>query len=128
MRILDRKPFIIGGFLFAAIGIIGPLVTLFTNLPITVGNAVLFVAYIQLFGTALKSVKQQLFNSRNIFRLALPLLIGIAIMNLPPVAFSSLPVLIQPLISNGLLMGLILAIIMEFTVKWSLIEEPEFNR
>jgi xanthine/uracil permease len=117
-RILDRKPLIIGGLLFAVMGLVGPLVSFFTTLPVTVGNAVLFVAYMQLFGTAMKSMKSQQFNSKTIFRFAMPLLFGVSLMNLSPVVFSSFPVLIQPLISNGLIMGLILSIILEMSVKW----------
>ncbi|MCM2531237.1 uracil/xanthine transporter [Neobacillus pocheonensis] len=122
-RILDRKPLIIGGLLFAVMGLVGPLVSFFTTLPVTVGNAVLFVAYMQLFGTAMKSMKSQQFNSKTIFRFAMPLLLGVSIMNLSPVVFSSFPMLIQPLISNGLIMGLILAIILEMSVKWEAFEE-----
>jgi len=124
-RILDRKPLIYGGILFAVLGLIGPLVSFFTTLPVTVGNAVLFVAYMQLFGTAVKSMKPHKFNSKTIFQFAMPLLIGIAIMNLSPEAFSSLPLLIQPLISNGLIVGLILSIILELGVNWSAFEELE---
>lgn len=117
-RILERKPLIIGSVLFALLGLIPALGSFFTTLPATVGNAVLFVAYMQLFGTALKSVKPHSFDSRSIFRFAFPLLAGVSIMNLSPDVLLNVPLLIRPLISNGLLMGLLLAIAFELAVKW----------
>ncbi|MFC3884596.1 uracil/xanthine transporter [Bacillus songklensis] len=118
-RILDRKPFLIGGVLFAILGIIPALGALFSTLPVTVGNSVLFVAYLQLFGTALRSIQDYTFNSKTIYRIALPALMGISLMNMPPEVFASVSIYIRPLISNGLLMGILLAIVLESTVKWS---------
>ncbi|MDQ7862588.1 hypothetical protein RCO48_20890 [Peribacillus frigoritolerans] len=56
----------------------------------------MFVAYLQLFGTAFNSVKGQHFTSDTIFRLAVPVLIGVSLMNILPNAFSNLPTLLQP--------------------------------
>jgi len=67
----------------------------------SIGNVVLFVAYLQLFGSALKNIKHLNFNHQTIYRVAAPALLGLAIMNLQPQAFLSLPILIQPLISTG---------------------------
>lgn len=122
-RILERRPMIFGGLLFMVMGLIGPLVTFLSTFPATVGNAVLFVAYMQLFGTAIKTMGGQKFNSKTIFRFAMPLLIGVALMNLSPVVFSSIPLIIRPLISNGLIVGLLLAIVLDKFVKWSAFEE-----
>ncbi len=76
--------------------------SLLATLPVTVGNAVLFVAYLQLFGTSLKSLNGYIFNSVTIHRLAAPVLIGVCIMNLDVDLFKIFPVYFQPLLSNGL--------------------------
>ncbi|MEK4198874.1 uracil/xanthine transporter [Cytobacillus sp. FSL K6-0265] len=127
-RIYERKPFFIGGALLTIIGIVPILGSFLSMLPVTVGNAVLFVAYMQLFGTAFSSLNGQTFNSNTIFRLAAPILIGISIMNISPAIFSELPVLVQPFLANGLIMGVIISIILEKTVNWGKYEDHPIKR
>ncbi|MFG6115354.1 uracil/xanthine transporter [Halobacillus sp. MO56] len=122
-RIFDRKPFLIGGALMSLLGIIPILGGVLATLPITVGNAVLFVAYLQLFGTSLKSLGGYRFNSVTIHRLAGPVLVGIGIMFLDPAIFNQLPALVQPLVSNGFIVGVLLAILLEQSVNWEKYEE-----
>lgn len=117
-QLLRRKPFLIGGAMITIMGIFPPLVAILVTLPVTVGNAVLFVAYLQLFGTALKSIQGTAFDSKTIFRIAAPLLIGVSIMNTDPAVFRDLSVYISPLLSNGLMMGILLSILLEAFVKW----------
>ncbi|WP_028784799.1 uracil/xanthine transporter [Thalassobacillus devorans] len=117
-RIFDRKPFLIGGGLMALLGIIPVLGGVLATLPITVGNAVLFVAYLQLFGTSLKSLGGYQFNSVTIHRLAGPVLVGVGIMFVEPSLFNQLPVLVQPLVSNGFIVGVLIAILLEKTINW----------
>ena len=117
-RIIDRAPFLIGGGLFSLLGLIPVVGSLFATMPITIGNAVLFVAYLQLFGTALHSLQGTIFNSNTIFRIAMPVLTGISLMTIDPVIFSQLPVYVQPLFSNGLIMGVLLSIALELSIKW----------
>ncbi|OLN21356.1 uracil/xanthine transporter [Domibacillus antri] len=117
-RIYERPPFIIGGLLLSLLGIVPAAGTFLAGIPVTVGSAVLFVAYMQLFGTALKSLQVVSFNSNTIFRIAVPVLVGISIMAIDPKLFSSLPLMIQPLLTNGMATGVILSIILEKMVKW----------
>ncbi|MBT2690162.1 uracil/xanthine transporter [Bacillus sp. ISL-47] len=126
-RIFMKTPFFLGGALLAVIGLIPPLGTWLAGMPVTVGNAVLFVAYLQLFGTAFNSLNGKVFNSNTIFRLAAPVLIGISLMNTPAALFADLPVLIQPFISNGLIMGVFISILMEKMVNWSVFESFELK-
>jgi xanthine/uracil permease len=126
-RILMKTPFFLGGALLALIGMIPPLGSWLAGMPVTVGNAVLFVAYLQLFGTAFNSLNGKTFNSDTIFRLAAPVLIGISLMNTPAALFADLPVLIQPFISNGLIMGVLISILMEKMVNWSAFEQFELK-
>lgn len=95
-QIYERRPFLFGGMLLTMIGLIPPFISFLASMPITVGNAVLFVAYLQLFGTAFNSVKGQQFTSDTIFRLAVPVLIGVSLMNILPNAFAGVPTLLQP--------------------------------
>lgn len=124
-RIYQREPFLLGGGILTLMGLIPALGSFLATMPITVGNAVLFVAYLQLFGTAFGSLNGQSFNSNTIFRLAAPVLIGVSLMNLSPAVFSNLPVLIQPFIANGLIMGVLISIFLEKLVSWSNYETSE---
>lgn len=122
-RIFERKPFIIGGAMLTFIGLIPIFGAFLSTMPITVGNSVLFVAYLQLFGTAYGSLNGKTFNSNTIFRVAIPILIGISLMNVSPDVFANLPVFLQPFITNGLIMGMLISIVLEKTVKWSKYED-----
>ncbi|WP_141992094.1 solute carrier family 23 protein [Bacillus sp. B4EP4a] len=51
-KILDRVALIIRGALFTFLGFVPALGALFSTIPVRKGSAVLFMAYIQLFGTA----------------------------------------------------------------------------
>ena len=126
-RIFDRKPFILGGVILTVIGLVPIIGSLLATMPITVGNAVLFVAYLQLFGTAYSSLNGVVFNSNTIFRIAVPLLVGISIMNVSPQIFNSLPAILRPFLSNGLIMGVIISIVLEKMVNWSKYETIENN-
>jgi xanthine/uracil permease len=121
-RILHRKPFIIGGGLLTMLGIIPVLGSFLATMPFSVGNAVLFVAYLQLFGTAFSSLNGKAFNSNTIFRLAAPVLFGISLMNISPSVFSNIPLFIQLFITNGLIMGVLISIVLEKIVNWKLYE------
>lgn len=117
-RFVDRKPFLIGGGLMALLGIVPILGLILTTLPITVGNAVLFMAYLQLLGTSLKSLNGYVFDSVTIHRLATPVLVGICIMNVDMTIFNQVPALLQPLVSNGFIMGVLISVVLEKLVKW----------
>ncbi len=117
-QLYERKPFLIGGMLLTFVGLIPPIITFLATMPITVGNAVLFVAYIQLFGTAFNSTKGKVFTSNSIFRIAAPVLVGVSLMNISPTTFGNLPMYLQPFLTNGLIMGMIISIMLEKFVKW----------
>lgn len=123
--IKERAPFFIGSLLFILLGIIPPLSAFFSTIPQSVGNTILFVAYLQLFRSALTNIEHVAFSSKTIYRIALPALLGMTIMNIPAEAFATIPTLVRPLLSNGLLMGILTALLTEFiyyssTVKRSL--------
>jgi xanthine/uracil permease len=121
--IFERAPIIIGGAMFIVLGLLPSLSHLFSTLPISVGDAVLFVAYLQLFSGALTNLNGIRFNQKTIYRIAAPVLLGIAIMNIPADMFGSIPILVRPLLSSGLLIGILLAIVLENTINWSKLEK-----
>ena len=117
-RILSRKPFFIGAGLFMLLGAIPALGQLLASLPLSMGDAVLFTAYLQLFGLALDSVKSLAFSYKHIYRIAVPVLLGLSLMAVPAPAFSTIPAYIRPLLQNGLVVGIILAMLLEHSIRW----------
>ncbi|MCZ8515645.1 uracil/xanthine transporter [Paenibacillus filicis] len=118
-KILERSALIAGAAMFALLGLAPSLSGFFSMMPSSIGNAVLFVAYLQMFGTALRTIRSVEYNSKTIFRVALPVLLGISIMNTPPQAFAAFPMFVSPLLSNGLVMGVLLSLVMENSVDWT---------
>lgn len=112
--IKERLPFFIGSGLFVILGLVPPLCSFFATIPNHVGNTVLFVAYLQLFRSALRNIEGLQFSSKTIYKIALPALLGMTIINIDNAAFATIPALIRPLVSNGLLMGILTALIVEF--------------
>lgn len=113
-----RTPFILGGLMFLLVGIIPTVGDFFALMPLSVGSAVLFVAYLQLFHASLDFFKKVCLNTKNVYRIAIPVFTGIIIMTLPQGYFDSLPGIVRPLISNGLLIGIMLALLLENVFSW----------
>src|SRR5690606_40780632 len=89
--VLHRRPFVLGSLMFTAMGLIPWFGRLFLHLPLSVGSAVLFVAYLPLVLSALDFFRQLPWDATNIYRIAIPLFAGIVIMTLPAEAFASFP-------------------------------------
>jgi xanthine/uracil permease len=117
-RLLNRAPFLLGAGLFILLGAVPALGQLFATLPVSVGDAVLFVAYLQLFGAALSTLDGITFSFKTINRLAAPVLVGFSLLTLPATVFNSVPAIVRPLLQNGLVMGILLAMVMEHAVRW----------
>ncbi len=117
-EIYDRLPFIIGSLMFFMMGVIEPVGSFFSTLPLSIGSAVLFVAYLQLFNSSIDFLKGVSFNTLNVYRTAIPLFVGTVIMTLPATYFESIPAFVRPFMSNGLLVGIILALILENMLNW----------
>lgn len=117
-NILKRLPFILGGAMFMVMGLVPAIGAFFSKLPLSIGSAVLFVAYLLLFQSAWGFFNQVKFNMMNVYRVAIPVFVGITIMTMPASYFDSIPMIVRPLLSSGLLVGILLALILENTLNW----------
>lgn len=126
--ILKRLPFVLGGFMFLVMGLIPPIGHFFSQLPLSVGSAALFVSYLLLLNSSMNFFKQVEFKANNAYRSAIPLFVGIVIMTLPPSYFETIPSVIRPLLSSGLLMGIILALLLENLVNWERVSVTEDSK
>lgn len=127
-KILDRLPFIIGGAIFMFMGIIPAIGNMMAKLPLSIGSAVLFVTYLRLLQSSLQYFVQIQLTPANLYRLAVPLFVGICFMSFPSSYFESIPGLIRPLVSNGLLVGILLSLIIENSTGKSSSDKNKQNK
>lgn len=121
-NIYERTPFLIGSFLFFLLGVIPPVGAFFATMPLSIGSAVLFVAYLQFFGTALSYFQDVSFNTLNVYRVAIPAFVGMILMTFPDYYFDTIPTILRPFLSNGLLVGVLLALLLENIINWDKIK------
>ncbi|WP_260865687.1 purine/pyrimidine permease [Paenibacillus xylanexedens] len=95
------------------IGLIPAISGLLTQLPLSIGSAVLLVTYLRLLGSSLQYFGQIQMDAANLYRTAAPLFVGVIVMGLPSEYFASLPPLLRPLLGNGLLVGILLALVLD---------------
>ena len=118
----SRRSFIYGSVICLLVALVPALTRLVLQYPLPVSSAVMLVSYLPLLFSALVFSQQITFTARNIYRLALPLFVGIFLMALPPVYLQDLPLTLRPLLSNGLLVGILLAVLMDNLIPWERIE------
>nr|WP_318382598.1 uracil/xanthine transporter [uncultured Enterobacter sp.] len=114
-----RRAFVTGSLLCLLVGAVAPLTRFFCGLPLVISSAVMLVSYLPLLFSSLSFSQQITLTSRNIYRLALPLFVGLFLMGLPPVYLQDLPLTLRPLLSNGLLVGILLAVAADNLIPWN---------
>ncbi|MGL4990343.1 MAG: purine/pyrimidine permease [Sarcina sp.] len=108
-----KTPFLIGNILVIIVSFLTPIMAFFTTLPTPVAYASIFTIFTNMFGVAIKELDKIEDKSRIYFSLGIPIFTGIGIMFIPSTAFASLPSLISSFLSNGLVVGIALAIVIE---------------
>lgn len=112
-----RRPFMAASALMVVLGFLPPLTSVLANIPPAVGDAVLLVTYVQMLGMGLASFSKSRLTPQSIYRAGLPLLIGIGLTAMPPATFAAIPGTVRILAQNGLVVGVILAVVLEL-VPW----------
>lgn len=108
-----RKPFLIGNILVIIISLITPIMAFFSTLPTPVAYAAIFTVFSSLFGNAIKELDKIKIKSKIFFTIGIPIFAGYGIMYLPNSAFQGLPTMLSSFLSNGLVVGITLAILIE---------------
>src|SRR5699024_3929205 len=78
----------------------------------------LFVAYIHLFTSAIDFFKRTQIHALNVYRVGIPIFVGAVIMSFPSSYFDTIPAILQPFLSNGLLVGILLALVLDNAFRW----------
>jgi len=115
--VATRKPFYLGSAAMIVLGIIGPVGLFFAAIPPSVGYGSLCVLFAIIVKQGADYIKKAELTERKGFAFGISLLTGTGIMMQPFDLFSTLPTFIIPFVSNGLLVGVILTIILEQALK-----------
>ncbi|WP_231515003.1 purine/pyrimidine permease [Oceanobacillus salinisoli] len=108
-----KMPFIYAAILLIFIAFFPPIISLISSIPSPIANAALMASFIQLVGLAIRNLASVQLDSRKATIVGIAYLIGMGTMFLPTEVFVDLPSILQNVISNGLLVGTILVILME---------------
>ncbi|MGP4038500.1 purine/pyrimidine permease [Gracilibacillus sp. D59] len=108
-----KSPFVYASFLLMMVAFFPPIVSFISAIPAPIANAALMASFVQLVGLAIRNVTIQPLDNRRMTILGIAYLIGMGTMFLPAEVFSELPLIIQNIMSNGLLVGTALVIILE---------------
>ncbi len=112
-RVAARLPFLIGGVFAMIMGLIAPVCMFFSSIPPAVGYAALLVTIAMMVEQGLREYRKVDFTMREGMIVGVSIMIGAGILFLDASAFQTLPQILQYIVSNGLVMGLIVAILME---------------
>lgn len=108
-----KKPFLYASLLLVIIAFFPPLVSFISGIPAPVANAALLATFVQLMGLGLSNIASQELDYRRLTILGVSFLLGIGLMFLPSEVFQGMPGLVRNLLSNGLLVGTVLVIVLE---------------
>lgn len=108
-----KRPFIYASFLLMIVALFPPIVSFISSIPAPIANAALMASFIQLVSLGIHNVTLKPLDNRKMTILGIAYLIGMGTMFLPAEVFAELPSIIQNVMSNGLLVGTGLVIIIE---------------
>ncbi|ARI75491.1 purine/pyrimidine permease [Halobacillus mangrovi] len=108
-----KAPFLYASALLIIIAFFPSLVALISGIPSPVANAALLATFVQLMGLGISNIASETLDERRLTILCISFLLGIGLMFLPAEVFKGMPGIVQNLMSNGLLVGTVLVIIME---------------
>ncbi|WP_235817519.1 MULTISPECIES: purine/pyrimidine permease [Gracilibacillus] len=108
-----KKPFIYASLILLIIAFFPPIVSFISSIPAPIANAALMASFIQLVSLGIHNVTLQPLDNRKVTIVGIAYLIGMGTMFLPAEVFSNLPSIVQNVMSNGLLVGVTLVILIE---------------
>ena len=108
-----KLPFLIGNILVVIVSLVTPIMAFFTTLPTPVAYAAIFTVFSNLFGVGIKELNKIENKEKIYFTIGIPVFAGMGIMFVPNSAFLNLPITLTSFLSNGLVVGITLALIIE---------------
>ncbi|MFS0577086.1 purine/pyrimidine permease [Sporosarcina sp. 179-K 3D1 HS] len=112
-RMVSRLPFMIGSALVILITFFPHIMSGFAALPAPVAYAVTFAIFTKMVSMAFEELDAEPEKERARKAVAFGLMVGVGIMFVPPESFSDLPVVLAATLANGLVIGTVVAILIE---------------
>jgi len=112
-KVTSRVPFIIACITIIIVSFFSPVIVWIAALPPAVGYAAVFPIFAGMMTLGMREWFTSTEAEKTIARVGIPLFAGIGVMAIPAEVFSSLPQLFSSLLSNGLILGTIIALGME---------------
>ncbi len=108
-----KMPSIVFTILMMIMGLFPPVGAFLSSVPEPVGYSVLLASFCQMLGFGLKDYAKLELNPRQFFVIGLPLLIGTGITSLPSSVFAGIPAVLQYILGNGFVAGMVLCLLLE---------------
>lgn len=112
-RMASRLPFLIGSILVILITFFPSIMSGFAALPAPVAYAVTFAIFTKMVSMAFEELDADPEKERARKAVAFGLMVGVGMMFVPAASFSDLPAVLAATLSNGLIVGTIVAILIE---------------
>ncbi|MBU8878170.1 purine/pyrimidine permease [Bacillus sp. FJAT-29790] len=116
IRLTGQKrmmPFLVASLALSGIACVPAIVNFLAMLPAPIACAVSLASFVQMIGISFQSLLKDELDQRRLTILGITLLISFGIMYLPKEIFQSLPTILQYFLSNGLIVGTIIVIMLE---------------
>ncbi|OXS55522.1 hypothetical protein B1A99_22630 [Cohnella sp. CIP 111063] len=108
-----RLPVCIGCLILIAAGLLPVVAALLSTIPVPVALAVIFGSFSHLLSAGLKELGAVLNDEKKLSVVALSLFAGVGSLFIPAASLAALPDVLKPLLSNGLIVGVLAAILIE---------------
>lgn len=115
-RVAARAPFILGAALMIVLGVIAPVCSFFAAIPPAVGYSAMMVVFALMLAQGIREFKKVEFTNREGLIVGISFMVGAGIMFLDASVFMNLPQMLRYIVSNGLVVGLIIAIVLEHII------------
>ncbi|KYZ77829.1 xanthine permease [Anaerosporomusa subterranea] len=106
-------PYFIACVTLVAVSFLPVIYSMLSLLPGPVAYAAMFASFTQMVGIGLISVLKEPLDQRRLTILGVSLSLGVGVMFLPQIVFSTLPTVLQYVLSNGVMVGMLIALVLE---------------
>ncbi len=108
-----KSPFMWASLLLIIVAFFPPIISFLAGIPSPIANAALLATFVQLMGLGLRNLMAEELDQRRLTIITVSLLLGSGLMFIPSESFAQLPGTVRQVISNGMLVGTVLAVIFE---------------
>ena len=111
------RPFLIASAVLILASFFPSMIYYLAQIPAPIANAALLATFVELMGLGIKNLFSNRLDDRNTTIITVSLLIGSGLMFFPADSFSGLSDMVRQVVSNGLLVGTAIAVILEVIWK-----------